>query len=136
MASIFLVLPFYLLVLILVPSFPILALFAGFAVGLGMIAAYDFSRVDLTTIKGRTKSERVLAPFCRLGVLAKHLLHERWSKPLMFLVYMLIPVALFGLALAVWLASGTTIASDVLLVAGSIYFAIARREFETRSQHE
>lgn len=134
-ASIFLVLPFYLLVLIFAPSFSTLALFAGFEVGLGMLAAYDFSRIDFTKIKGRTKSESVLAPFSRLSFFAKHLLHERWSKTLMFLIYALIPIALFGLAVVIWSVSGTTIVPDVLLVAGSIYFAIAKREFETR-RHE
>ena len=135
-ALIFLAVPCYLFVLILVPSFPILVLFASFTVGLGMLAAYDFSRVDFTKISDKTKAQRVLAPFMRLGLFGKQLLHGKWSKSLMFLVYALIPFSLFVLALVVWLASGTTVGADAFLVGGSIYFALAKREFDATARHE
>jgi hypothetical protein len=132
-ALIFLPLPLYLLTRLFFPSVPLLVFLTALALEAGILKAYDFSRVDITRIPiANPKTSGLLSLFLKLGSLSKQMIHDQWSKSLALLVYSSVSIAIVAIALAIWLISGTTIGSDILVVAWTIYLVLASREFLRR----
>ena len=138
-ALLFLALPFFILFWTFTPLIPFIALYASIVLLIGLLDAYDFSRVDIESfvrIERRSRSSRVaLAPFTTIGSFIRWLLRERWPRTLAFLSYCLIPVALMVFALLSWQVSKIAVGPELLLLAGVAYFALARREFLRGKKH-
>lgn len=130
-ALIILAIPFYVLVLTFIISLPFLLLFATFAFEVGILDAYQLSKLDGTTssmsrVKGR--SLRVLlAPFSSLGFLAKEVSGGRSHTGLMFLAYSIFPVFLVSSSLLIWLLAKSSEVAYLLIIATGIYFALVNR---------
>jgi len=132
-------LPLYALVWTITPSFTFRVLNAFLALEIGVLDAYEFSRVELGPLArleaGKGRFSTILSPFSRLELFAKWLLHGRRSRSVTFLLYVLLPVGLVALALLLWQAPTIAIGADSILLAGVVFFAIAANEFAKQTKH-
>lgn len=127
-ALIFLAIPFYVLALTFIMSLPFLLLFATFAFEVGILDAYQLSKLDGTNssmswVDGRGL-RALLAPFSGLAILAKDVLGERPLKRHMFSTYSLLPVLLVATSLLIWLVAKSSDVAYFLTIATGVYFVI------------
>ena len=138
---ILLALPFYLLGWTFFPAFPLIILFASLATMIGTLDAYEFSEVDIPTLKKSENRNRtfktVIAIYESLSRIALRSGSSDRRRSALFLVYS-IPtaavivtgtlVSLLSMAFSfTWQISTWTIGvGDFLFFAGTLFFSIAR----------